>query len=201
MISKPKYKIARRLGAPIFEKTQTQKYAVRAEKRAKNSKFSKPKTEYGFQHNEKQKARMQYGVSEKQFSNYVKSATGKKSSLAIPFIYESLETRLDNVVFRLGLAPTRRGARQMVSHGHIMVNGRKTTIPSRHMNIGDIISIREGSLGSSLFKSFDERFATITVPEWLSFDAPKKKAEVKGIPKIGGDLLFDLNAVMEFYSR
>jgi small subunit ribosomal protein S4 len=201
MIKKPKYKIARRLGAPIFEKTQTQKYAVRAEKKAKNSGFSKPKTEYGFQHNEKQKARMQYGVSEKQFSNYIKDASTKKSSLAVPSIFEALESRLDNVVFRLGLASTRRGARQMVSHGHIMVNGRKTTIPSRKVLIGDLISIREGSKDSTLFKSFDERFANITIPEWLSFDGVKKVAEVKGVPKITGDLMFDLNAVMEFYSR
>src|SRR6185369_11859083 len=112
----PKYKIARRLNAPVFEKTQTQKYAMRLERKAKSRGFSKPKSEYGFQHNEKQKAKMVYGVSEKQFRNYVKSAAEKKASVAVPSIYSALETRLDNAVYRLGLASTRRGARQMVSH-------------------------------------------------------------------------------------
>jgi small subunit ribosomal protein S4 len=201
MISKPKYKIARRLGANIFEKTQTQKFAARAERKTKTRGFSKPKSEYGMQHNEKQKARMQYGVSEKQFSSYVKKALEKKASLAVPSIFESLELRLDNAVYRLGFAPTRRAARQMVSHGHITINGKKTSIPSRRLENGDVIAIREGSAGSALFKSFEERFENMTVPEWMSFDPKKKVAEVKGTPKIGTDLMFDLNSVVEFYSR
>jgi small subunit ribosomal protein S4 len=201
MISKPKYKIARRLGAPIFEKTQTQKYALRSEKKTKTRGFSKPKSEYGMQHNEKQKARMQYGVSEKQFSKYVKDAVSKKAALAVPSIYQSLELRLDNAIYRLGFAPTRRAARQMVSHGHIMINGKKTSIPSRRMEMGDVISIREGSAGSKLFTTIGERLENVTVPEWISFDMKTKTAEIKGVPKIGGELLFDLNSVVEFYSR
>ncbi len=201
MISKPKYKIARRLGAPIFEKTQTQKYAARAERKVKTRGFSKPKSEYGLQHNEKQKARMQYGVSEKQFSGYVKSALEKKAALAVPAIFESLELRLDNAVYRLGFAPTRRAARQMVSHGHITVNDKKTSVPSRRLIIGDSLAIRPGSADSALFKSWSERVDAITIPEWLTLDMKSKKAEVKGIPKSTGDLLFDLNAVVEFYSR
>ena len=201
MITGPKYKIARRLGAPIFEKTQTQKYAMRAEKKSKTKGFSRPKSEYGIQHNEKQKARMQYGVSEKQFATYVKAGLEKKASKAVSSIYESLELRLDNAVYRLGFASTRRGARQMVSHGHIMVNGKKTSIPSRRLAIGDEISIREGSKGSPLFSSLEDRFKNITVPDWMIFDLPKKTATVKGVPKMGTDLLFDLNAVVEFYSR
>lgn len=197
----PKYKIARRLGAPIFEKTQTQKYAIRAERKLKSKGFSRPKSEYATQHNEKQKARMSYGVSEKQFSNYVKAALEKKASRAVPMVFENLELRLDNVVYRLGLAPTRRAARQMVSHGHIMVNGKKTTIPSRHMLIGDKINIREGSANSALFRAFKERLENVTIPEWLSFDMKKMTAEIKGMPVLGGDMLFDLNAVVEFYSR
>src|SRR3984957_13787063 len=118
MISKPKYKIARRLGAPVFEKTQTQKFAARAEKKTKKGGFGRPKSEYAFQHNEKQKARMVYGISEKQFRHYVKDAVEKKASLAVASIYGALESRLDNAAYRLGFAPTRRAARQMVSHGH-----------------------------------------------------------------------------------
>ncbi len=197
----PKYKIARRLGAPIFEKTQTQKFAVRSEKKTKAKGFSRPKSEYAFQHNEKQKARFQYGITEKQFSGYVKAALEKKASRAVPAIFESLESRLDNAVYRLGLATTRRGARQMVSHGHIMVNGKKTTIPSRALKIGDVITPRVGSLSSPLFTKFPDRADALSVPEWMTFDAKKMEAEVKGAPKLATDLLFDLNAVVEFYSR
>jgi len=203
MITGPKYKIARKLGAPVFEKTQTQKFAQHLERRSRTKKgFSKPKSEYAFQHNEKQKARMVYGVSEKQFVNYVKAAIEKKASRAVAAIYESLELRLDNAVARLGLATTRLAARQMVSHGHITVNGTKVTIPSYKLSMGDVIGIRKGSLEKPLFASFDERFKSITVPAWLSFDAGAKTATVQGMPKMEPTgTLFDLGAVVEFYSR
>ena len=204
MIHGPKYKIARKLGAPVFEKTQSQKYARSAERRAKNKKsFSKAKSEYGFQHNEKQKARMVYGISEKQFSNYVKTAVEKKASRAVGAIYESLELRLDNAIARLGLSPTRLGARQMVSHGHVTIAGKRVTIPSYKLSIGDVIGIRPGSISKALFSSFDERFKTITVPSWLSFDPQTKTATVVALPKLEqpSETLFDLGAVVEFYSR
>ncbi len=203
MITGPKYKIARKLGAPVFEKTQTQKYAQHLERKSRVKKsFAKPKSEYAFQHNEKQKARMVYGVSEKQFSNYVKTAIEKKASKAVGAIYEALELRLDNAVARLGLATTRLAARQMVSHGHITVNGTKVTIPSYKLSLGDVISIRKGSVEKPLFASFDERFKSLTVPAWLSFDPNAKTATVQGMPKMEqGNTLFDLGAVVEFYSR
>ncbi len=203
MITGPKYKIARKLGAPVFEKTQTQKYAQHLERKSRVKKsFAKPKSEYAFQHNEKQKARMVYGVSEKQFSNYVKTAIEKKASKAVGAIYEALELRLDNAVARLGLATTRLAARQMVSHGHITVNGTKVTIPSYKLSLGDVISIRKGSIEKPLFASFDERFKSLTVPAWLSFDPNAKTATVQGMPKMEqGNTLFDLGAVVEFYSR
>src|ERR1035437_735992 len=99
----PKYKIARRVGAPIFEKTQTQKYALRAERKTKTARFGKQKSEFGIQLNEKQKARLIYGLSEKQFSNYVKEALQKKSARPTQSIFEFLELRADNAVYRLGL--------------------------------------------------------------------------------------------------
>src|SRR5579872_5342365 len=106
MITGPKYKIARRVGAPIFEKTQTAKYAERAERKTKNRNFSKPKSEYAIQLNEKQKARFIYGLTEGQFSNYVKEALNRKSPNTAQTIFEYLENRLDNIIYRLGLAPT-----------------------------------------------------------------------------------------------
>jgi small subunit ribosomal protein S4 len=198
----PKYKIARRLGAPIFEKTQTQKFSVRAEKKNKNKGFSKAKSEYGLQHAEKQKARMFYGVSEKQFSNYVKKVMLKKASKAVNSLYELLEMRLDNAVSKIGFSATKRSARQMITHGHILVNGKKVKVPSYNLKIGDKISIREGSKDSGLFKNFEENFKNVTVPQWISFDMKTKTAEIKELPKVDNSaLMFDLNSVIGFYSR
>lgn len=197
----PKYKIARRLGAPIFEKTQTQKFALNSEKKGKTRGFSKGKTEYGIQLNEKQKARLTYGMTERQFSNYVKEAILRKGS-APQFIFEFLETRLDNIVYRLSLSPTRQGSRQMVSHGHIKVNGKRVNIPSMRLRVGDKVEINDRSVGKPLFANFDERFKNITIPSWLIFDNNKRSATVQGMPiYVKNENNFDLNTVIELYSR
>ncbi|MEQ1500013.1 MAG: 30S ribosomal protein S4 [Parcubacteria group bacterium] len=202
MIIGPKYKIARRLGAPIFEKTQTQKFALHLERKGKKKGFSKPKSEFGLQLNEKQKARFIYGISEKQFSNYVKEALLKKTPNASQTIFEFLELRLDNVIYRLGFSPTRLGARQIVSHGHISINGRRVNTPSRRMKVGEKIEISARSLQKPLFANIDERLKTVTVPSWLKFDAVKKTAEIQGMPVlVKTENMFDLNTVIEFYSR
>jgi len=203
MITGPKYKIARRLGAPIFEKTQTQKYALNLEKKSKNRKgFSKPKSEFGTQLNEKQKARFIYGLGERQFSNYVKEALSKKTSHAPELIYEYLESRLDNIVYRLGFTTTRSGSRQMVTHGHMKVNGRKVDTPSMRLKIGDKVEINDRSLNKPLFKDLDEKMKNSTVPSWLKFDFNKKIGEVQGKPiLVKTENMFDLNTVIEFYSR
>lgn len=202
MITGPKYKIARRLGAPIFEKTQTQKYALHLERKGKKRGFSKPKSEYGLQLNEKQKARFTYGMSERQFSNYVKEALEKKTDNAPQAIFQFLELRLDNAIYRLGFSPTRGGARQVVSHGHIKVNGRKVDTPSRRLTIGDKIEINDRSLKKPLFENLDEKTKNVTVPSWLKYDASKKMAVVQGMPQlIKTENMFDLNTVIEFYSR
>ncbi|MCX6701966.1 MAG: 30S ribosomal protein S4 [Candidatus Zambryskibacteria bacterium] len=202
MIIGPKYKIARRLGAPIFEKTQTQKYALHLERKGKKRGFSKAKSEYGIQMNEKQKARFTYGLSERQFSNYVKEALLKKTENTSQTIFEFLELRLDNVLYRLGFSPTRLGSRQIVSHGHIMVNGRRVNTPSKRVVIGDKIEITPRSLGKAIFENLDEKTKNITVPSWIKFDSIKKVAEIQGKPQmLKTENMFDLNAVIEFYSR
>jgi len=202
MITGPKYKIARRLGAPIFEKTQTQKYALHLERKGKKRGFSKPKTEFGLQLNEKQKARFTYGLGERQFSNYVKEALLKKGGNAANTIFEFLELRLDNVIYRLGFSPTRGGARQMVSHGHIAVNGRRVTTPSMRLQIGDKVQITERSTKKPLFADIDAKIKNVTVPSWIKFDAVKKTAEIQGMPVlVKSENMFDLNTVIEFYSR
>lgn len=197
----PKFKIARRLGAAVFEKTQTQKFAVNQEKKSKKS-FSKMRTEFGNQLNEKQKARMVYVVSEKQFKNYVKAALDKKSNNPSDTLFAALESRLDNVVYRSGFAPTRLGAKQMVSHGHLALNGRRVTSPSISVKVGDKISINKRSESKPLFSSMDSRIKDLTLPGWIKFDASKKTAEIVSKPTyVKTDNLFDLNTVIEFYSR
>ena len=200
----PKYKIARRLGAPVFEKTQTQKYALSLEKRGKTKGrgFSKMKTEFGIQLNEKQKARFTYAISEKQFSNYVKEALSKKATNPAQVLYEFLETRLDNAVYRMGFSPTRLGGKQMVSHGHIAVNGRRVTTPSIRVKIGDKIEINERSKTKTLFAGLDARLKEVIIPNWLKLDHSKRVAEVSGLPAyVRTESMFDLNTVIEYYSR
>jgi len=203
MIIKGKYRIARRLGAPIFEKTQSQKFALSVQRKLKVKRSSKPKqkTDYGIQFNEKQKARFTYIVNERQFNNYVKAALAEKGK-STQILFEKLELRLDNAIARLGIAKTRLHARQIVSHGHIKVNGRKVDVPSYHLNVGDKISIRQGSLSKKLFENLVERLAEVKSPSWVTFNVEKNEGEILGMPKMENqELMFNLGAVIEFYSR
>lgn len=200
MIIGPKYKIARRLGAPVFEKTQTGKFGASKEK--KQPKFARPKSAYGAQLNEKQKARMVYGVSERQFKNYVNAILEMKSVNAQEKLFHALESRLDNAVCRAGFARSHREARQLVSHGHINVNGKRVSVPSFALSAGDKFSPRAGSAGRGVLATFDERFKDMTLPNWLSYDAEKKEVSVVGAPQAPGvDLMFDLGAIIEYYRR
>jgi len=196
----PKYKIAKRLGAPIFEKTQSQKFAVSAS-RVKDKKGRPGQmSDYKRQLIEKQKMRFSYGITEKQLRKYVDEAI-EKSSEPVAFLMTRLESRLDNVAYRLGLARTRRMSRQMVSHGHMMVNGKKFTIPSHQLKVGDVVSVREGSRNSGLFVTDEERSAA-GVPNWLKFDPKKLEGTVIAVPTYEpSETLFDPEQVFEFYSR
>ncbi len=199
----PKYKIARRLGTPVFEKTQSQKFALsQARKEKTGRQFSRPKSEFGSQLLEKQKARYTYCLTEKQFSKYAKEAVAKKDTNAVSRLYQALELRADNVVYRAGLAKTRLGARQVVSHGHILVNGKRITIPSYRVSKDDILSIREGSKNKPLFANLDESMKERTTPSWISVNHDTKEVTVLGMPKYEQtDSMFDINAILEFYSR
>ena len=199
----PKYKIARRLKAPVFEKTQSQKYVLSESRKTREKKGKKgAMTDYGRQLLEKQKARYSYLLTESQFLNYVEAAMALKVVKNADALFENLETRLDNVVLRLGLCNTRGGARQLVSHGHIFVNGKRVSRPSYRVSIGDIIKIRDLSLGKGVFATLDERLKTLTAPAWLSLDAGKKEGKVTAMPRSqGAELLFDMKSVLEFYSR
>jgi small subunit ribosomal protein S4 len=197
----PRYKIARRLGASIFEKTQTQGFARSLARREKaGTTPTRPKSEYGKQLLEKQKARFTYALSEKQFSGYVKSAAGHAD--AVDRLYRTLESRLDNVLYRAGLAKTRLQARQIASHGHATVNGRRVTIPSIILRKDDIVSVREGSAKSALFEGATERMKTQSAPAWLVVDAERQEAKVVGVPAYTpAESSFDINTILEYYSR
>lgn len=136
----------------------------------KNPKQSRKKqSEYGLQLNEKQKVKFIYGVLEKQFRKYYVMAT-KRNGITGEMLLQILESRLDNVVFRLGLANTRREARQIVNHGHITVNGSKVDIPSYLVKPGDVISVREKSRNSVRIKEIVEENAKRVIPKWLDMD-------------------------------
>jgi len=113
------------------------------------------KSEYGLQLREKQKVKFSYGLRERQFANYVKEASKKSGTETSANLFDILESRLDNVVFRLGLAESRSKARQIVTHGHIMINGRRVNIPSCRMRPGDKLSVRPQSEGKGIFKDID----------------------------------------------
>lgn len=199
----PKFKIAKRLGAAIFEKTQTQKFALSEAKQGRTSSKRKPgqQSDYKRQLIEKQKMRFTYGITEKQLRRYVDEAL-LKGEQPVWNLFSRLEQRLDNVVYRLGLAKTRRFARQMVSHGHILVNGKRLNIPSYKVTLNDKITVREGSKQSALFLNFAETFEGTTVPAWLSMDPKKLEGVTTGMPSYNSaETLFDPEQVFEFYSR
>lgn len=197
-----KYKICRRLGPGVFEKCQTTKFVMSEARHAKNSKNKRPKPLSGYaqQFNEKQKVRFMYGISEGQFSNYVKEAESNKGVLATDYLFELLENRLDNVVYRLGVTNSRRLSRQMVSHGHFTVNGKKTTVASTRVKVGDVIAVREGSKKSVLFSDMANKMKDYTCPNWLAFNIDSLSGKIQGKPK-NTEGFIDLNTVLEFYSR
>ena len=200
MISKPKFKICRRLGPGVYDKCQTAKFSTATVKGGFGGKRPKALSEYGSQFLEKQKVRFSYGVTEHQLSNYVKKATQTKGAGTADKFYEGLELRLDNAVYRMGLAPSRRAARQMVSHGHFVVNTHKVTIPSYELKTGDVIKVREGSKTKKVFAGLPETLKNFVAPSWITFDLAKMEGKVLAKPK-NIETFLNLNAVLEFYSR
>ena len=157
--------------------------------------------DYGLQLREKQKVRRVYGVLEKQFRNYFIEAT-RHSGVTGEALLQSLELRLDNVVFRLGFAPSRAAARQLVAHRHFAVNGVPTNIPSFRLKVGDRIEVRESRKERELFKTVKETLRSHQAPDWLSLDAAKLAGSVLAIPR--RDQMppeFNEQLVVEYYSR
>ena len=157
-------------------------------------------SEYGTQLIEKQKTRFSYGITERQLSNYVKNAILAKGAGTAQTLFERLEFRLDNAVYRMGLSASRRAARQMVSHGHFIVNDKKVTIPSYELRSGDVIKIREGSRLKKIFDNLGEKIKDYNPPTWITFDVSVMAGKILDKPK-NTESFIDLNAVLEFYSR
>lgn len=199
----PKYKIARRLGSAVFEKTQTAKFSLNAEKKSKNLRPKKRNTSvYGQQLLEKQKARFTYCVTEKQFKNYVKKVIDASKTNQSELLYKSLERRLDNVILRSGFAKTRPLARQMVSHGHFTVNGTRVNIPSYSLRKGDVVALRDGSKAKTLFRETEKTLNETTNLSWIKVSAKDLSLEITGDAVYAPqELHFDLDTVMEYYKK
>ena len=201
MLSKPKFKICRRLGPGVYDKCQTPKFRTVASKGGSlTAHRPRALSEYGSQLVEKQKIRFSYGISERQLSNYVRKASLIKGAGTVEKLYEELESRLDNVIYRMGLGASRRAARQMVSHGHFIVNNQRVTIPSYELKSGDVVKIREGSKSKKIFSNIVEKMKDYHPPAWLNFDGNSMEGRILNKPK-NMDAFIDLNAVLEFYSR
>ncbi len=162
-------------------------------------KSNKKMSNYGMQLREKQKAKFIYGVLEKQFRNTFKKAE-KKKGLTGENLLIMLESRLDNIVFRLGFASSRREARQLVTHGHFMVNGKKVDIPSYACKAGDTIQVKEKSINSPKFKEM--KGSLVAVPAWLSTDLEKFEGKVIELPNREQiDVPVDEQLIVELYSK
>ena len=191
----PVLKRCRSLGLdPIY--LGIDKKSTRELKRA-NRKVS----EYGLQLREKQKAKFIYGVLEKPFRNYYKKAE-KMPGMTGTNLMVMLETRLDNVIFRLGFARTRKEARQIVDHKHVLVNGKCVNIPSYLVKAGDVVEIKEKAKGSQRYKDILEVTGARLVPEWLESDQENLKGNVKELPaREAIDVPVDEMLIGELYSK
>lgn len=209
MIKQSKCKICRRLGEKLFLKGDRCFSSKCAMVKRPYAPGQKPKrrrgglSEYGRELREKQKIRKWYCLSEKEFKNYTKKLLDSTASEDVSSdLIKEIETRLDNIIFRLGFARSRAEARQMATHGHFLVNGKRIDIPSKKLKIGDKLSIREGSKEKIIFKEAEERLKKATMPNWISFDKKIFEAEIKKYPKIEDvQLPGELSAVFEHYSR
>ncbi len=158
-------------------------------------------SEYGIQLREKQKLRRIYGILERQFSGYFSLAERKKG-ITGQNLLQILETRLDNIVYRLGYAASRKEARQLVLHGHFLVNDKKVNIPSMLLRAGDVITVREGSLNSPKVKENIEDAAGRTIPEWLESNPTSHSGKVKSLPtREQIDIPVQEHLIVELYSR
>lgn len=196
----PRAKKARRLGQAFTEKEakiMQRRPTPPGQHGANRARLS----EFGTQLKEKQKAKFAYGILERQFSNYFKKALSMPGVTGQNLL-RLLESRIDNVVYRLGFATTRAQARQMVSHGFFNVNGKKVTIPSYTMKVGDIISVVDRKANSKIILSLKEKISSFTPLDWLDLNTSDLKAKVLSQPNLEEmEKLINTQLIVEHYSR
>ena len=200
----PSCKLCRREGQKLFlkgERCYGGKCALerRAYAPGQHGQGRKKSSTYGLQLREKQKAKRFYGLQETQFRNYFEKAARKKGITGDNLLI-MLETRLDNTVFRMGFASSRKEARQLVTHGHFTLNGKKVDIPSLQVKAGDVIAVKAKSTDSPKFKEIKEM--TISTPDWVSMDTEKLEGKVLSLPTRGQiDTPVAENLIVELYSK
>ena len=177
-------------------------YAKKTTERNTKGQMRRKQSEYGLQLNEKQKVKFVYGVLEKQFRAYYEKAAAAEG-ITGEVLLSTLERRLDNVVFRMGFALTRREARQLVSHGHFTVNGKVCDIPSFLVKVGDVVEVKERSRSSVKFKRFlGEDAIVVTTPTWVERDKENLKGTVTRLPERADiDFPVEEHLIVELYSK
>ncbi len=202
-----KEKVERRLGEKLFLKPHRCTGPKCAHTRRSyppgihGKKRRRGLSEYGELLHNKQIVRHLYGLDDREVERYSNEASRRTGIFGTNFL-RMLETRLDNVVFRLGFAESRRMAKQIVSHGHIQVNGRPVTIPSYRVRTGDTVAINEKSVGGGQFRELDLRLKNYEPPSWLGVDPSKKSGKVVRLPEAeDAGVTVDVTKVKEFYSR
>lgn len=196
----PRVRISRRFGIPIFGPT---KYLERRNygPGVHGPKSRRKTTEYGEGLNEKQKLKYYYGLMERQFRGVYEKAL-RRRGVTGEIMLQILETRLDNVVFQLGFGSTRAAARQMVNHGHILVNGRKAAIASHALKVNDVVSVKNHNVSKQLATKGLESSTSRAVPDWLSLNKEELKGTIMRIPtREEIQPIANEQAVVEFYSR
>ena len=199
-------RLCRREGMKLFlkgDRCYTDKCAINKRNYAPGQhgqSRAKKQSNYGMQLREKQKVKRIYGMLETQFRNLFERAE-KMKGMAGENMLSLLERRLDNVVFRMGLAGSRKEARQLVTHGHFTLNGKKVDIPSLTVEVGDVIAVKERSRSSAKFKSLVENFTRV-VPNWLDIDAEKMSGKIVSLPtREDIDLDIAEHLIVELYSK
>lgn len=203
--TRPKEKKERSLGVRLFLKAErcnspkcvtvrrAYRPGIHGKKRRRNP------SEYGQQLMEKQRMKTSYGLREAQFGKIVHKAFSKGGNIG-ETILDILERQLFNAVFRLGLAPSRFVARQFISHGHFMVNGKKVSIPSCAVKVGDVISIKPASKQLLIFKDLPDIMKKYEPPHWLDVDKEKLEGRIKSLPR-DIETGFDINLIIDYYSK
>lgn len=203
----PKFKKSRRAGVKLMlrgksSESPTSPFVKRSYPPGIHGPKGKPRqTQYGLQLMEKQKARWIYGLRERQFRSYFDTAFSSQGDTG-ELLIQALETRLDTIVYQLGLATTRAQARQMVNHWHIVVNGKRIDRPSYQVQVGDEIGVRDKSKSSPIFKENVEGIKVENIPSWLSVDKEKMSGKLLSNVAVNEmEPLFDVTSIVEYYSR